>query len=93
MQPAVTPLAGRLVEQQREPSAQVPQYHPPLRASMARSSGGPSGRHLSKQEWHRPFRGCDLPRAERRRAGGPRYMRLETIVPMIYDSGLPAVAS
>ena len=46
MQLAVTPLAGRLVEQQREPSAQVPQYHPPLRLD---------GEIKRRTEWSAPF--------------------------------------
>ena len=57
---------------------------------MARSSGGPSGRHLSKQEWHRRFVVAIFLERNDEWAGGsgPRYMRLETIAPMIYDSSL-----
>jgi len=91
VQPAVTPLAGRLVEEQREPSAQVPQYH---RAPRWRDQAADRvvGTFPNKNGLVRFVVAIFLERNDEW-AGGPRYMRLETIVPMIYDSGLPAVAS
>ena len=95
VQPAVTPVAGRLVEQQREPSAQVPQCHPHR-----------APRWRDKAEWSAPFqtrmassfsweRSSSSGTTNGRARSGPGYMRLETIAPVIYDSvvGLPAVAS
>ena len=97
MQPAVTPVAGRLVEQQREPSAQVPQCHP-HRAPRWRDKAADRvvGTFPNKNGIVRFVGAIFLERNDERAGGsGPRYMRLETIAPMIYDSvvGLPAVAS